>query len=51
VVLFDEKGEMPLNMLVKRLRVLQEKKFIRVGGTQENLRTVLFDQTYFSNLE
>ncbi len=35
VVLFDEIGEMPLNMQVKLLRVLQEKKIIRVGGTQE----------------
>ncbi len=35
VVLFDEIGEMPLNMQVKLLRVLQEKKIIRVGGTKE----------------
>ncbi|MCF8055141.1 MAG: sigma-54 dependent transcriptional regulator [Desulfocapsa sp.] len=35
VVLFDEIGEMPLSMQVKLLRVLQEKKIIRVGGTQE----------------
>lgn len=35
VVLFDEIGEMPLNMQVKLLRVLQEKKIIRVGGTEE----------------
>ena len=35
VVLFDEIGEMPLTMQVKLLRVLQEKKIIRVGGTQE----------------
>ncbi|MCK9297127.1 MAG: sigma-54 dependent transcriptional regulator [Desulfobulbaceae bacterium] len=35
VVLLDEIGEMPLNMQVKLLRVLQEKKFIRVGGTKE----------------
>lgn len=35
VVLFDEVGEMPLMMQVKLLRVLQEKKIIRVGGTQE----------------
>lgn len=35
VVLFDEIGEMPLAMQVKLLRVLQEKKIIRVGGTQE----------------
>lgn len=35
VVLFDEIGEMPLTMQVKLLRVLQEKKIIRVGGTHE----------------
>ena len=35
VVLFDEIGEMPLSMQVKLLRVLQEKKIIRVGGTEE----------------
>ena len=35
VVLFDEIGEMPLTMQVKLLRVLQEKKIIRVGGTEE----------------
>lgn len=34
-VLLDEIGEMPLAMQVKLLRVLQEKKIIRVGGTQE----------------
>ena len=35
VVLFDEIGEMPLSMQVKLLRVLQDKKIIRVGGTKE----------------
>ncbi len=35
VVLFDEIGEMPLNMQVKLLRVIQEKTIIRVGGTTE----------------
>ncbi len=31
---FDEVADIPLNMQVKLLRVLQEKKFYRVGGTQ-----------------
>ena len=35
VVLLDEIGEMPMNMQVKLLRVLQEKKIMRVGGTKE----------------
>lgn len=35
VVLFDEIGEMPITMQVKLLRVLQEKKIIRIGGTEE----------------
>jgi DNA-binding NtrC family response regulator len=35
IVLLDEIGEMPLTAQVKILRVLQEKKIIRVGGTRE----------------
>lgn len=31
----DEIGEMPLDMQVKLLHLVQEKKFIRVGGTKE----------------
>ncbi|WP_313432557.1 sigma-54 interaction domain-containing protein [Siminovitchia terrae] len=31
----DEIGEMPLDMQVKLLRVLQERKFYRIGGEQE----------------
>ncbi|SMC27369.1 DNA-binding transcriptional response regulator, NtrC family, contains REC, AAA-type ATPase, and a Fis-type DNA-binding domains [Desulfacinum hydrothermale DSM 13146] len=34
-VFLDEIGEMPPAMQVKLLRVLQEKKLIRVGGTEE----------------
>jgi two-component system response regulator PilR (NtrC family) len=34
-IFLDEIGEMSLSMQVKLLRVLQEKKFRRVGGTEE----------------
>jgi DNA-binding NtrC family response regulator len=34
-VFLDEIGDMPLSMQVKLLRVLQEKRLIRVGGTTE----------------
>ena len=32
-IFLDEIGEMDLNMQAKLLRVIQEKEFIRVGGT------------------
>ena len=35
VILLDEIGEMPLPMQAKILRVLQEKKLFRIGGTKE----------------
>lgn len=31
---FDEIGELPLSLQVKLLRIIQEKRLIRVGGTQ-----------------
>ncbi|PYV93685.1 MAG: Fis family transcriptional regulator [Acidobacteria bacterium] len=34
-IFLDEIGEMSLSMQVKLLRILQEKKFRRVGGTEE----------------
>jgi DNA-binding NtrC family response regulator len=35
IILLDEIGEMPLAMQAKLLRVLQEKKIMRVGGTRQ----------------
>ncbi len=34
-ILLDEIGEMPISMQAKLLRVLQEKKIMRVGGTRQ----------------
>lgn len=34
-IFLDEIGDLPLNIQVKLLRVLEEKKFMRVGGTEE----------------
>jgi DNA-binding NtrC family response regulator len=34
-ILLDEIAEMPLSMQVKLLRVLQEKRLLRIGGTEE----------------
>jgi len=35
IILLDEIGEMPMAMQAKLLRVIQEKKIIRVGGTRQ----------------
>jgi len=35
IILLDEIGEMPMAMQAKLLRVLQEKKIMRVGGTRQ----------------
>ena len=36
VLFLDEIGDLPLHMQVKLLKVIQEKKVIRVGGVKEN---------------
>ncbi len=59
----DEIGELPLGMQSKLLRVLEEKRFVRVGGTQEievnvrilaatnkDLRTAIAEKTFRDDL-
>ncbi|WP_156289683.1 sigma-54 interaction domain-containing protein [Oceanobacillus salinisoli] len=50
-VLLDEIGEMPLNLQVKLLRVIQEKKLTRIGGTIERSLDVRFIAATNKNLE
>lgn len=47
----DEIGDMPLNMQVKLLRVLQERKFERVGGNKEIIADVRIVAATHRNLE
>lgn len=47
----DEIGDMPLNMQVKLLRVLQERKFERVGGNKEIVADVRIVAATHRNLE
>jgi two-component system response regulator AtoC len=48
---FDEIGDVPLSMQVKLLRVLQEREFERVGGTQTIKVDVRFVAATHRNLE
>lgn len=47
----DEIGDMPMNMQVKLLRVLQERTFERVGGTKELTADVRVVAATHQNLE
>jgi sigma-54 specific flagellar transcriptional regulator A len=47
----DEIGDMPLNMQVKILRVLQERTFERVGGSQTQVADVRIIAATHRNLE
>lgn len=47
----DEIGDMPMNMQVKLLRVLQERTFERVGGTKELTADVRVIAATHQNLE
>lgn len=50
-ILLDEIGEMPYNLQVKLLRVIQTKKITRVGGTKEKKLNVRFIASTNKNLQ
>ena len=50
-ILFDEIGEMPMSLQVKLLHFLQNKKIIRVGGTDEIVTDVRVIATTNKRLE
>ncbi|MBN2723735.1 MAG: sigma 54-interacting transcriptional regulator [Deltaproteobacteria bacterium] len=50
-LLLDEIGDMPMEMQVKLLRVLQERKFRPVGGLRENIFSGRIISTTNRNLE
>lgn len=50
-VFLDEIGDMPLNLQAKLLRVIQERKFERVGGTREIQADIRIIAATHRNLE
>lgn len=50
ILFLDEIGELPLNLQVKLLRAIQERKFMRIGGTEEKEVDVRFIAATNKNL-